>query len=326
MMRHAKQRRYSMKKLIAVGLLLAGAAASHAFPTKPIKLIVPFSAGTVTDLLARELGQSLSGVVKQPVVVENRTGGEGTIGAQAVLNAEGDGHTLMFSSFSISVLDPLLKKSLPYDPVKEFTAVCGVAKIDNILNISSSFPYKTAGEFIAEAKNRPGKFTFGYSSAATRLAGEFFQQSAGIKLMGVPYRATVAGLTDVASGQVDMFFIDQTSAKAFYETGKIKPMVVAGTQRLKSMPDVPAASEVGVPGYSIQPWFAVYVPAKTPTAITAQVDVALRQALKTPSMLALLERTGLQEFSLCGEDLKKFMQEDIRRMGQVVQAAGIEKQ
>ncbi|MBS0473907.1 MAG: tripartite tricarboxylate transporter substrate binding protein, partial [Proteobacteria bacterium] len=238
---------FLLNKLLA-GLLVATATAANAYPTKPIKVIVPFSAGTVTDLLARELSQALAVVAKQPVVVDNRTGAEGSIGAQAVLNSEPDGHTIMFSSFSISVLDPFVKKTLPYDPVKDFTPVCGVAKIDNILNFSTSLPHKTVADFLADAKKQPGKFTFGYSSATTRLAGELFQQSAGIKLIGVPYRATVAGLTDVASGQVDLFFIDQTSAKSFYDTGKVKPMVVAGTQRLKSLPQVPSASEVGVPG------------------------------------------------------------------------------
>lgn len=305
---------------------IANASAAGTFPTKPIRVIVPFSAGTVTDLLARELGQAMTGVVKQPVVVENRTGAEGSIGAQAVLSADADGHTLMFSSFSVSVLDPFLKKTMPYDPIKEFTAVCSVAKIDNIMNFSAALPHKSAAEFLADAKKQPGKFTFGYSSATTRLAGELFQQSAGIKLTGVPYRATVAGLTDVASGRVDLFFIDQTSAKAFYDSGKIKPMVVAGAQRLKSLPQVPSANEIGVPGYAIEPWFAVYISAKTPAATVVELESALKQSLKSPAMLALLERTGLQEFTLCGDELGKFMAQDIRRMGQVVKEAGIEKQ
>lgn len=315
-----------LKQYMVGALLLAAAAGSQAFPDKPIKVIVPFSAGTVTDLLARELGQALSGVAKQPVVVENRTGAEGSIGGQAVLSAEPDGHTLMLSSFSISVLDPLLKKNLPYDPVKDFTPVCGVAKIDNILNMTTALPYKSIGEFLAAAKTQPGKFSFGYSSAATRLAGELFQQSAGIKLLSVPYRATGAGLTDVGSGQVDLFFIDQTSAKPFYQTGKVRPMAVAGSARLKSLPDVPAATEVGIPGYAIEPWFAVYVSAKTPASTVGKLNDLLKQALKAPTMLAMLEKNGLQEFSSCGDDLTKLMHLDIRRMSQVVRDARIEKQ
>lgn len=243
----------TLRQYMVGALLSVAATASQAFPDKPIRVIVPFNSGTVTDLLARELGQALSGVAKQPVVVENRTGAEGSIGGQAVLSAEPDGYTLMLSSFSISVLDPLLKKNLPYDPVKDFTPVCGIAKIDNILNMTTALPYRSIAEFLAAAKTQPGKFSFGYSSAATRLAGELFQQSAGIKLLSVPYRATGAGLTDVGSGQVDMFFIDQTSAKAFYQTGKVRPMAVAGSARLKSLPDVPAATEVGIPGYAIEP-------------------------------------------------------------------------
>jgi tripartite-type tricarboxylate transporter receptor subunit TctC len=316
----------TMKKHLVAAMMLAAAFAVNAFPNKPIKIVVPFSAGTVTDLLARELGQSLAGVVKQAVVVENRTGAEGSIGAQSVLNAEADGHTLMFSSFSISVIDPFVKKTMPYDPLKDFAPVCSVAKIDNILNMSATLPYKNIADFLADARRQPGKFTFGYSSAATRLAGELFAQSAGIKLTGVPYRATVAGLTDVASGQVDLFFIDQTSAKAFYDTGRIKPMVIAGTQRLKSLPQVPSASEVGVPGYAIQPWFAVYASAKTSAGTFNEIGNALKLALKTPAFTALLEKTGLQEFSLCGDDIGRFMLQDVKSMAQVVKEAGIEKQ
>lgn len=314
------------RKCIAAGLLISSVAAVSAYPTKPIRIVVPFSAGTINDLLARELGQSMAGLVKQPVVVENRTGAEGSIGAMSVLNTEADGYTLMFSSSSISVLDPHVKKTLPYDPLKEFLPICGVAKIDNILNMTTKLSYKNAGEFLVDAKKQPGKFTFGYSSATTRLAGELFAQSAGIKLTGVPYRATAAGLTDVASGQVDLFFIDRTSVKPFHDSGRIKPMVVAGTQRLKSLPEVPAASEVGVPGYAIQPWFAVYVSAKTSAATVGNVSEALKRALKTPAFSAFLEKTGLQEFPICGDDISRFMLEDARRMGQVVKEAGIEKQ
>ncbi|HSV79529.1 MAG TPA: tripartite tricarboxylate transporter substrate binding protein [Ramlibacter sp.] len=306
----------------AVGLIAAAAGAAHAFPTKSITVIVPFGAGTSVDANGRDFGQALSG--KAATVVDNRPGAEGTIGAMAVLNAPPDGHTVMFTSSSIPVLDPLLKKSQQFDPIKDFTPVCTVARTSNVLNITGSSPIKTVPELIAAAKAAPGKLTYGYSSATTRLAGELFAQSAGIQLTGVSYKASMAGLTDVASGQVDLFFIDHLSVGPLLQSGKVRALAVAGDKRIASLPNVPSAKEVGVPGYNIQPWFGAYVSSKTPPAVVEQLRELVSQALNTPAYKASAEKRGQEPLVLCGPAMAKLQADEINLWRGVLKKAGIQ--
>jgi tripartite-type tricarboxylate transporter receptor subunit TctC len=303
---------------------LAAAGSAQAFPDRPITIVVPFGAGTAVDVNGRDFAQSLAPVIKQNVLIDNRAGAEGTIGANAVLNAQPDGHTLMFTSSSIPVLDPVMKKNRQFDVLKDFTPICTIGRTSNVMNITGSNPMKTAADVIAEAKAYPGKVTFAYSSATTRLAGELFAQAAGIKLTGVSYKASSGGLTDVASGVVDLFFIDHVSASPLYGAGKIRPIAVAGDKRVKSLPEVPDAVEIRVPGYNIQPWFAVYAPAKTPPAVVKQLRETVAQALKTPLAAAAMERRGLEPLLLCGDDMDKFQRAEIELWRKVTKQAGIE--
>lgn len=307
----------------AAGLIFAAVGAAHAFPTKPITVIVPFGAGTSVDANGRDFAQALASLGKTTTVVDNRPGAEGTIGAMAVLNAPADGHTLMFTSSSIPVLDPLLKKTMQFDPLKDFSPVCTVARTSNVVNITGSSPIKTAAELIAAAKAAPGKLTYGYSSATTRLAGELFAQSAGIKLTGVSYKASMAGLTDVAGGQVDLFFIDHVSVAPLLQSGKLRALAVSGGKRIAALPNVPNASEIGVPGYTIQPWFGVYVSAKTPPANVDQLRELMTQALNTPAAKATLEKRGQEPLLLCGNAMAKLQADEINLWRGVLQKAGI---
>lgn len=308
------------------GLLAAAGGTTHAFPDKPVTIIVPFAAGSTTDVNARDFAQLLAGVVKQSVVLDNRTGAEGAIAGQALLNAPADGHLLMFTSSSLPVLDPLMKKGMPYDPVREFAPVCTLARTSNVMNITATSPLKTVAEVIAAAKAQPEKLTFAYSSATTRLAAELFQQTTGIKLRGVPYRSSVTALTEVAGGQVDLMFIDHVSAEPFYQTGKVRPLTVAGAQRIKSLPNVPSATQAGVPGYNILPWFALYASAKTSPAVLAKVREAVNQAMTMPEMAANLEKRGLEPLPICGDAFVKFQADDIELWRGVLKKAGIEAQ
>ena len=316
-----------MKKTLhwaAIGLLALSLGSARAFPDKPITVIVPFGAGTSVDANARDFAQALGSITKQTVVVDNRAGAEGTIGAMAVLNAPADGHTLMFTSSSIPVLDPLLKKSMQFDPAKAFTPICTVGRTSNVVNITGASSIKTAADLIAAAKAQPGKLTFAYSTATTRLAGELFQQVAGVKFTGVPYKASMTGLTDVASGQVDLFFIDDVSAAPLYQNGRLRALAVAGSSRIRALPDAPSATEIGLPGYNIQPWFGAYASAKTPPAVAAQLRELMAQAMKSPTAAANLEKRGLSPLQLCGDAMNKFQSEEIGLWREVLKKAGIE--
>ena len=311
-------------KLAMVVVPIAVASTAHGFPDRPITVVVPFGAGTAVDVNGRDFAQAFGTVITQPVVVDNRPGAEGTIGGLAVLNAAPDGHAVMFTSSSIPVLDPLLKKNLQFDPVKDFFPICTVARTNNVMNITGSSSIKTAADLIAAAKAQPGKLTFGYSTASTRLAGELFQQAAGIKLLGVPYKTSATGLTDVAAGRVDLFFIDEVSAGPFYQNGKLRPLAVASPARVKSLPDTPTASEIGVPGYKIQPWFGVYASAKTPPEVVAQLRELMSKAVKSPAYAAKLEQRGLAPLVMCGDAMGKFQLEEIELWRGVIKKAGIE--
>ena len=310
-------------RLAVCAVLTAVACTAEAFPDKTITLIVPFGAGTSVDVNGRDFAQALGSVITQPVVVDNRPGAEGTIGALAVLHAPADGHTIMFTSSSIPVLDPLMKKDQQFDPVRDFTPICTIGRTSNVMNVTGTSPFKSAAELIAAAKAQPGKITFAYSSATTRLAGELFQQAAGIKFTGVPYKASATGLTDVAAGRVDLFFIDDVSAASFYQGARLRPLAVAGSTRIRALPDTPSANEIGVPGYTIQPWFGVFASAKTPSPVVGQLREIMAKAMKTPVALANIEKRGLSPLLLCGDAMAKFQQEEIELWRGVIKKAGI---
>lgn len=309
-----------------VALLVFGSGLATAFPDKTVTVIVPFGAGSAVDVHARDLAQALGPVFNQTVIVDNRAGAEGAIGAMGTLRAPADGHTLMFTSSSIPVLEPLMKKTMQYDPVKDFTPICTTGRSSNVINITGTNGIKNSAELIAYAKANPGKLTFAYSTASTRLAGELFQQVAGIKLQGIPYKASTAGLIDVASGQIDLMFIDDVSAAAFYQGGRIRPLAVAGPERIKALPDTPSAREIGVPGYAIQPWLGVYVTAKTPPAVVTQLREQMTRAVKSAVATASFEKRGMLPFVVCGDAMTKLQMEEIQIWRGVMQKAGIEPQ
>ena len=311
-------------RLAITTLLGIFACAAQAFPERPITVIVPFGSGTSVDAHGREFAQALGSVVTQPVVTDNRPGAEGTIGGIAVLNAAADGHTLMFTSSSIPVLDPVMKKNQQFDPVRDFTPICTIGRTSNVMNVTGSSSYKSAADIVAAAKAQPGKITFAYSSATTRLAGELFQQAAGVKFLGVPYKTSASGLTDVAAGRVDLFFIDDVSAASLYQGGKVRPLAVAGPTRIKALPDTPSATEIGMPGYNILPWFGVYASAKTPAPIVAQLRELMTKAMKTPAATANIEKRGLSPMLLCGDDMAKLQRDEIEIWRGVTKKAGIE--
>jgi tripartite-type tricarboxylate transporter receptor subunit TctC len=294
--------------------------------SKTIKMVVPFAPGTSTDVNSRDFAQVLSDVLKQPVVVENKLGAEGVIAAQALLNAAADGYTILYTSSSLPIVDPLTKKNLPYSPTKDFAPICSVALTSNMLNVTGASPYKSAVEVIAAAKANPGKLTYAYSTATTQLAAELFAQSSGIKLTGIPYKSGVTALTEVAGGQVDMMFIDHVTSLPFLQSGKIRALAVSGPKRIKAMPQVPSSVEAGVPGYDVKVWFGLFGSARTPPAVLAQMRQAIEQALNRPEMTTTLEKRGLEPMPICGEAMAKFQADEIETYRVVLKKAGIEPQ
>jgi tripartite-type tricarboxylate transporter receptor subunit TctC len=306
----------------------AGAASAQPVPDggRPLKLIVPFAPGTSTDVNARDFAQLFSEVIKQPVIVDNKLGAEGVIAGQTLAQAVPDGRTLMYTSSSLPVIDPLTKKRLPYSPAKDFAPICAVALTSNVLDVTGTSPYKTAADVISAAKANPGKLTYAYTTATTQIAAELFAQSTGIKLTGIPYKSGVTALTDVSGGQVDMMFIDHVTSLPFLQSGKIRALVASGSRRVKALPDVPSAVEAGVPGYDVKVWFGVFAPAKTPQALLDEIRQAMQQVLKKPEMIAALERRSLEPMQICGDAMAKFVASETAVYRNVLKKAGIEPQ
>jgi tripartite-type tricarboxylate transporter receptor subunit TctC len=311
---------------VACALAPAFAAPTQAqtYPAKPITFVVPFAAGSATDQLARALGQSINTETGQSVVVDNKPGANGFIGAQAVAKAVPDGYTVFITTNTTHAANEHLFKKLPYDPVKDFAPVTGLAKGAQIMVVNPSLPYKTVGEFIAAAKKEPGKLTFGSGSSSSRIAGELLQQMAGIQLLHVPYKSNPLAITDLLGGQIHMMITDMATGMPQVKAGKLRALGVSSLKRSSLAPDVPTIAEAGVPGYEMGFWFAAYVPAGTPPAVVKRLNELLHKALTSAPAKSLFEQTGFEAFPTAPEELAQFQLAESRKWQAIIKKAGIE--
>lgn len=319
------------RTLIAVGAavcaLASGAALaqSDAYPSKPIKWIVPFPPGGAMDNIARTLGEHMGRKLGQPFVVENRAGAGGNIGADAVAKAKPDGYTMMIVANGMAV-NKFLYGKLSYDPVKSFTPVSLVAVVPNVLvtNAAQS-KAKTAAEVIALAKAQPGKVTFASAGNGTsiHLAGELFASMAQVEMLHVPYKGSGPAVTDLIGGQVDYMFDSVTSAMPHVKSGKLRAIAVTTAKRSSAMPNVPTLAEAGLPGYELSPWFAVYMPAGTPQTVVARINGALLDAMKTPEAKARFASIGAEPIGSTPEQLAAHLDAEMLKWGKIIQARGI---
>jgi tripartite-type tricarboxylate transporter receptor subunit TctC len=232
----------------------------------------------------------------------------------------------MLSSGSLTILDPLMKKSLPYDTQRDLVPLCSVASVEQVLYLTSAQPFKTAAEFVAAAKEQPGKYTYAYASAFGRMNGELFQQASGVKLTSVPYRSTATGLTDVAAGRVDAFFADHVSAAPYVDSGKIRPLTVAGSKPFLFLPGVSPAAAIGIPGFDSTPTFSLYASSKVPKPTIDRLRELLAQVAKSDAWAAVIAKRQLGEFAVCGDELVRYHAKEVQRMRTVILDAGIEPQ
>jgi tripartite-type tricarboxylate transporter receptor subunit TctC len=309
----------------SLGLTLSTAAAC--LPVRAaeavIKLVVPFGAGTSVDSTARPFSRALAEAAKQPVIVENRAGAEGWIGAKAVMDAPPDGLTLMFTSNSVPAVLPALRKVAAVDPAADFVPVCAISRAPMNVFIRSSLPFKTVGELVAAARAHPGKYTFAYSTGLNRLGAEWFQQLADIKLRGIAYKATGQALVDILAGAVDLIVADTSTALTHYQNGRLRPLVVAQDQRSAAMPEVPAAPETGLAAFSVNVWFAVYLPSRTPEAIAGRLTQLVKTAAASSAVREANQAGGREPMVLCGDDLGRYQKAETAHWRHVIDKAGI---
>jgi tripartite-type tricarboxylate transporter receptor subunit TctC len=274
------------------------AAASDAtaaeFPARPIKFVIPYAAGGPTDIFGRLLAEYLARDLKQAVVVENKGGAQGAIGAEMVARAEPDGYTLLGTSGSVIVLNPLLYKKLSYDPAKELRMLALVTEVPVVLCVHPSVPAKTVAEFVAYAKQNPGKLNFGSSGTGsfTHLAAEMFKQMAGIEMTHVAYKGAAPALSDVMSGHIQLMFESVSLALPQIRSGLLRPLGISSAQRHAELPDVPTIAESGYPEYFVSVWNGVVVPAGLPDDVTRILTDSLNRAMNDDAFRASLQKIG----------------------------------
>ena len=309
---------------LASAFVLPAAMAQATLTARPITFVVPFAAGSATDILARALGQSVSEQTGQPVVVDNKAGASGMIAAQAVANAPKDGHTMLITTNTTHAANPHLYKKLSYDPGKDFAAISGIGKGGQIMIVRADAPYKTVADVLAAAKQAPGKLSFGSGSSSSRVAGELFQQMASVNILHVPYRSNPMSITDLLGGQITMMFTDASTGMPQITTGKVRALGVTSAKRMASLPDVPTISEAGVNGYDMGYWFAAYAPAGTPAPVVTQLNQLLHKAIASQAVRQFFASSGGEVFPTSPTELVKFQATETELWGRVIKAAGIE--
>jgi tripartite-type tricarboxylate transporter receptor subunit TctC len=282
------------------GLMLVAAFAAAPrltaaeFPTRPIKLVVPYAAGGPTDIFGRLVAEYLGKDLKQAVFVENKAGAQGAIGADMVAHSAPDGYTLFGTSGSVIILNPLLYKKLSYDPVKDLRMLALVTETPVVLCVHPSVPAKTVAEFVAYAKQNPGKLNFGSSGTGsfTHLAAEMFKQMAGIEMTHIAYKGAAPALTDVMSGHIQLMFESVSLALPQVRSGLLRPLGISSAQRISDLPDVPTIAESGFPEYFVSVWNGVAVPADLPDDVARILTDSLDRVMNDPAFRASLEKAG----------------------------------
>jgi tripartite-type tricarboxylate transporter receptor subunit TctC len=286
-----------MKKLLYVVLahLLVGTANAQ-YPTKPLRLVVPFAPGGSTDIFARLIAERAQGPLGQPVVVENRAGAAGNIGADAVARSAPDGYTLLMATTGVMAINNALYKNMTYDAAKDLEPVLFVASITNVLIVPPDFPAKSVAELIALAKKEPGKLSFASSGAgsSTHMSAELFKSLSGTDILHIPYKGSGQALPDLMSGRVSMMFENAPGAVSHIKAGKVRALAQTGSKRSASMPDLPTVAESGVPGYESLSWSGIAVPAGTPRAVVDRLNRDFNSVLATAEMRQKLAEQGAE--------------------------------
>jgi tripartite-type tricarboxylate transporter receptor subunit TctC len=283
-----------MKKLLLLFCFFSVSAFCQGFPNKPLRIVVPFAPGGSTDIFARLLAERLGGPLGQPVLVENRAGASGNIGAEAVAKAPADGYTILMATTGVMAINNALFKSMPYDAAKDFEPVLFVASITNVLAVPLDLPAKNVAELVALAKKEPGKLSFASSGAgsSTHLSAELFKSMAGIDVLHVPFKGSGQALVDVIAGRVSMIFDNMPSALPHIKGGKLRALGVTGSKRSGALPEVPTIAEAGVAGYESLSWSGLAVPAGTPRDIIARLNKEGGAVLGTADMRQKLAEQG----------------------------------
>jgi tripartite-type tricarboxylate transporter receptor subunit TctC len=312
--------------LACLGLVLAQGfvRAQEAYPARPIRFILPFPPGGGTDILGRIISERLSASLGQPVVIENRGGAGGNVGAEAAAKSAPDGYTIVLVAPSLAI-SPSLYSKLNYDPVKDFAPVSLVATVPNVMITHPSVPARTLAEFIALAKTKPGRMNFGSGGNGTsnHLAGELFNIVAGVKLVHVPYKGVNLAMNDVLSGEVQLVVIGVPAASPHIKAGKLRALALIAPRRSPAIPEVPTVAEAGLPGFEVTTWYGVLAPAGTPRPIVTRLNAELVRIMHAPELKERLAALATDPATGTPEEFADYIKREIEKWGEVVRQAGL---
>jgi tripartite-type tricarboxylate transporter receptor subunit TctC len=313
---------------LALGAFMVAASAIAAgddYPSRPVKIVVPFAPGGSTDVVARILAEKLQAEMKQPFVVENRAGAGGNIGADVVAKSAPDGYTLLMGTTGVLAINGFLYKDMSFDAQRDFAPVSYTSLITNILVVNPDVPARTVGELIQLAKARPGNLTFASSGAgsSTHLSAELFKSMAGLDIVHVPYRGSSQAIVDLMSGQVTMLFDNAPSSIPFVQQGKLRALAVTSTKRMPSLPDIPTIDESGVRGYESLSWSGIVAPAATPRPIVNKLNAAIDRILATDDVKKRFAAMGVDPVGGPPEAFARHIRAESEKWGRVVKMANI---
>ena len=320
-----------MKKIVFTLSVMFGLLACHfanaqtsSYPNHQIKIISPFATGGIADGFSRIIAQGLSEAFGQPVIVENKTGGGGNIGADFVAKSPADGYTLIMGSIGTHAVNPYLVKSMPYEPLKDFVPVVFVLDAEGLLAVNPSLPVNNVAELIAYLKANPGKVSYGSGGigTASHLAGELFVMTAKVDMTHIPYKGNALAITDLIGGQTQVMFATMPTILPYVKSDKLRGLAVTGATRDPSMPDLPSISET-LPGFDVKNWIGLFAPAGTPPAIVKKLHDEVSKIMQQPAVQKKLESEGAKYYAMSPEAFGAFQKKESIRWGKIIKSAGI---
>lgn len=308
----------------AAMLALQGAAFAQSWPTKTVRVVVPFSAGSATDIIARAVFDKVSASVGQPIVVENKVGAGGTIGMAEVARSDADGHTILFNSSSHTVT-PATYSTLPFDTLKDFTAIIPIANLPNVLVVSNTKGYATLKDLVAAAKAKPGSLNYGSAGpgSASHLTAERLRLSAKFEAVHVPFKGAPEALREVVADRIDFYFSPLLPARSLLAEGKLKAIAVSNGGRSAALKDVPTTVEAGVPNSNYEFWIGVFVPAKTPKSVQEKLYTEIKKALDSPEIKERMAKLGADPMPMSAAEFDKLVRSEVDMNKALVKAAGV---
>jgi tripartite-type tricarboxylate transporter receptor subunit TctC len=309
--------------IMTVGLVNPTILSAQDFPTRPISMIVPFAPGASTDIVMRLVGQKLSESVRQPFIVDNRSGGGGTTGGVAVKNAAPDGYTLLFGNAGTHAINPSMMKDFPYDPVRDFQPITNLISFASVLVVPTDSRAKTLADLVAMAKSKPDGLTYASQGvgSAGHLIAEMFRAKIGAKMVHIPYKGGAPATLDTIAGRVDFLFASYLTAGAYIRDGKLRALGFTASRRSIALPDIPTMAEAGVPDVVLEYWFGVFAPARTPSPIVRKLNEEFRKAAHHPDVTKIITSQAADVVTSSPEEFSALVKADGIRLGKIMNDA-----